>query len=120
MAAFVSVRFGLLGITAAAALGGAFVAAFLNRDEAILRGLLPAHVVVLGGVLLAAQVNVGLPSAALALVLTAPLAHWLFEKGPLARLRGKWGSVVRFGAVCLPLAIAWGLALSAQQAEQAW
>jgi hypothetical protein len=120
VAAFVSVRFGLLGIIAAAALGGACVATIRNRDEVILRALLPAQVVVLGGVMLAAQVNVGLPSAALTLVPIAPLALWLCEKGPLSHMRGKWGYIVRFGAVCLPLAIAWGLSLSAQQAEQAW
>ena len=120
VAAFVSIRFGLLGITAAAALSGAVVAAILSREEAVVRGLLPAHVVVLGGVMLAAEVNVGLPSAALVLILTAPLALWLCELGPLARLHGKWRIVVRFGVTIIPLAVAWGLSLSAQRLEQAW
>ena len=115
VAAFVSVRFGLLGVAAAAALSGPFVAAILYRDDAILRGLLPVHVVVLGGIMLAAQVNVGLPSATLVLIPAAPLIHWLCEIGPLARLHGKWRSVVRFGAIGLPLAVAWGLSLSAQR-----
>jgi hypothetical protein len=120
VAAFVSIRFGLLGIAAAAALGGACLAAIINGDESIVRGLLPAHVVVLGGVLLAAQVNVGLPLAALALVAMAPVAIWLCELGPLAKLRGQWRYIARCGAICLPLATAWALSWSVQQVDQAW
>lgn len=120
VAVFVSVRFGLLGIAAAAALAGPFVAAILTREEAIVRGLLPVHAVTLGGILLAAQVNSGMPTAALLLIATAPLPLWLCEQGPFARLRGKWKSAVRLGVVSLPLAAAWGLAVSAQQVEQSW
>ena len=65
----------------------------------------------LGGVMLAAQVNVGLPLPSLVLISIAPLAIWSCEAGPLSKLRGRWAYVVRFGAVSLPLAAAWGLSL---------
>jgi hypothetical protein len=121
VAAFISGRIGMLGIAAAAAVGGVCFVAIFHHEAAIVRGLLPAHVVILGGVLLAAQLSAGLPTSALVLIAIAPLALWLCEMGPLARLRGRWKSVIQIGVVCLPLAAAWALALSAQQpTEQGW
>jgi hypothetical protein len=120
VAAFVSIRLGLLGVVAGAALSGSCVAAYLEGDSGTLRGMLPAHVVVFGGVMLAAGLNVGLPPAALILICSAPFGLWLCCTGPLARLPGKWRSVVQAGVICLPLVVAWGLTLSAQQAEQTW
>lgn len=120
VAAVVSLRFGLLGVAASAALSGGFVAALLKRDDRIVQGLLPAQTVVTCGIMLAAQVNVGLPPAALVLIPAAPLALWLCEAGPLAKVRGRWGYVIRLGAVILPLAIAWGLSWGALRSESAW
>jgi hypothetical protein len=120
VAGLVSLRFGLLGVAASAALSGGFITSFRQQDSAIVRGLLPAQTVMLGGVMLAAQVNVGLPLPSLILISIAPLAMWSCEAGPLSKLRGTWAYVVRFGAVSLPLAAAWGLSLPLLRSESRW
>lgn len=120
VAAVVSLRFGLLEIAASAALGGGFLAALQKQDDRIVRGLLPAQTVVACGIILFARVNVGLPPASLVLIPAAPLMLWLGEAGPLGNVRGRWGSLLRIGAVTLPLAVAWGLAAGALRSEPAW
>jgi hypothetical protein len=120
VASLVSLRFGLLGVAASAALSGGFITSFRQQDSAIVRGLLPAQTVLLGGVMLAAQVNVGLPLPSLVLISIAPLAMWTCEAGPLSKLRGRWAYFVRIGAVSLPLAAAWGLSLPLLRSEPRW
>ena len=115
IAAFVSLRFGLLTAAATAAWAGASVAVLRDRTKTSLRGLLPVHAVIFGGLLLAAQVNVALPRLCFVLIAAAPLMLWPFELRPLAKLRGKSAILVRLAAVSVPLTIACGLAYQAMR-----
>ena len=101
-------------------MSGGFLTALHKRDDRIVRGLLPAQTLVACGIMLFAQVNVGLPPASLILIPAVPLALWLLEAGPLAVVRGKWRYVIGIGAVIFPLAVAWGLSWAALQTEPAW
>ena len=102
-----SLRIGSLGAIGAAALAGGGVAVAWTRDRTSLRGLLPCQSVVLCGVIMTAHLGDGFPKYAPILILIAPLMLWLFEFGPLAKLRGMSAMIAKASAVCLPLGAAW-------------
>ena len=111
LAAFVSVRFGLLTVAAAAALSGCWVISFRDSSRELVRGVTLFYSVVVGGLLLTGQVAAVLPSVCFALILAAPLMLWLCEFPPLSRPQGKWGVLIRLVAISLPLATACLLAV---------
>lgn len=107
----VSTRIGFLGAACAAALAGGGLSAALKRDSTVVRGVLAPASVILVGVLLTAQLN-GLPLSTIALILSAPLALWLFEGGPLSKLQGLQSQLVKMIIVAVPHIAAWCLSLS--------
>ena len=117
---FISLRMGLLGIVAAAAIGGIAAAALLTGEQQILRGLLPVFVVVVGGISFSAGMNDGLPPAALVAVCAAPLTLWIGCIGPITRLPRKWRIVLMAGLIVVPLVAAWEISVASMPTKQAW
>lgn len=111
LAAFVSMRFGLLTVAAAAALSGCWVVSFRDSSRNLARGVTLFYSVVIGGLLLTGQVAAVLPSVCFVLVLAAPLMLWVCEFAPLSRPQGKNAVMVRLVAISLPLATAFLLAV---------
>jgi hypothetical protein len=77
LAAFVSLRFGLLACAASAALSGCGIVAFRSRSRNVVRGTVMFYAVVVGGLMSAGQLADVLPSACFPLVLAAPLVLWV-------------------------------------------
>ncbi len=111
LAAFLSVRFGLLTVAAAAALSGCWVISFRDSRCDLIRGMTLFYSVVVGGLMLAGQVAAVLPSICFALILAAPLMLWLCEFQPLASAQGQRAVMIRLMAISLPLATAFLLAV---------
>ena len=102
-----SIRIGFLGAAGAAALAGGGLSAAWKRDATIIRGTVGAPSVVLCGILLTAKLDDGLTIPLIALILLAPLTLWLFEAGPLGRLKGYRAALAKAFAVGLPHFAAW-------------
>ena len=111
LAVFVSVRFGLLTVAAAAALSGCWVTTFRNSARDLVRGVTLFYSVVVGGLMLTGQVAAVLPTACFALMLAAPSMLWVCEFPPLSRSQGKHAVMIQLVAIGLPLATAFLLAV---------
>lgn len=115
-----SVRIGFLGIVGAAAICGGAIAVLWKRDAMIVRGLIGPTGVLLAGQLLTAEINDAINPPTIALVAIAPLVLWLFEAGPLAKLKGGISHVTKAMLVALPLIGAWGLSISGIRIGESW
>lgn len=115
-----SVRIGFLGIVGAVAICGGVIAALWKRDPMIVRGLIGPAAVLLAGQLLTAEINDAINPPTIALVAIAPLMLWLFEAGPLARLKGSVSHVTKAMLVALPLIAAWRLSISGIRIGESW
>ncbi len=111
LAAFVSVRFGLLTVASAAALSGCWAISFRDSSRELVCGVTLFYSVVIGGLMLTGQVAAVLPSACFVLILAAPLMLWVCEIPPLSRPQGKSAVMIRLVAISLPLATAFLLAV---------
>ncbi len=97
------------------------VLAFLwKRDAAIIRGLIGPACILLAGELLTAEINDAINPPTIALIAIAPLMLWLFEVGPLAKLKGIAAGATKAALVALPLIAAWGLSWSGIHIGDAW
>lgn len=99
----VSLRIGFLTAASASALIGVLLTTIWTQDRTILRGALPCHGVVLCGAILTSSLDDGFPRYAPLLILIAPQMLWLFQFGPLAKLRGSMGLIARAIAIAAPL-----------------
>ena len=98
-----------LGGVLAATLGAAVVVAWLRPALALVGGA-GAAVLVNGALAITGAYIAYLPREAAALLVLAPLAGWLGERGPLARLRPARGALARMLLVALPCGVAVWLA----------
>ncbi len=116
----VSVKFGQVAVVATAAIVGCSVASSFDSRETKInaRGLIPAFVVVVGGLALVSFIEPAPPLYGMLLVPAAALTLWTYRWGPLARLGGVTASVIQVAAVLVPLAIAWIWAMMGEGAER--
>ncbi|MDB5343548.1 MAG: hypothetical protein JWP89_1925 [Schlesneria sp.] len=115
-----SIRIGFLGAAGATGLAGGVLAFLWKRDAAIIRGLIGPACILLAGELLTAEINDAINPPTIALIAMAPLMLWLFEAGPLAKLKGIAAWSARAALVALPLAAAWGLSWSGIHVGDSW
>ena len=106
-----SIKIGGLAGVGAAGLAGCILLVVWSREVTLIRGLLAAHSVILGGVLLNGYLyDMAWPP--LLLVSVSPLTLCLFEVGPLARLNGGPGHLAKAFLVALPQIGAWYLVMA--------
>jgi hypothetical protein len=115
-----SIRIGVLGAAGAAGLAGGVLAFLWKRDAAIIRGLVGPACILLAGELLTAEINDAINPPTIALIAIAPLMLWLFEAGPLAKLKGFTAWATKTALVALPLIAAWGLSWSGIHVGDSW
>ncbi len=115
-----SLRIGFLGVVGATGLAGGVLAFLWKRDAAIIRGLIGPACILLAGELLTAEINDAINPPTIALIAIAPLMLWLFEVGPLAKLKGIAAGATKAALVALPLIAAWGLSWSGIHIGDAW
>ncbi|HEY4262877.1 MAG TPA: hypothetical protein VGM98_22145 [Schlesneria sp.] len=115
-----SIRIGFLGAAGAAGLAGGVLAFLWTRDTAIIRGLIGPACILLAGELLTAEINDAINPPTIALIAIAPLMLWLFEVGPLAKLKGIAAWSAKAALVALPLVAAWGLSWSGIHVGDSW
>lgn len=115
-----SIKIGFVGALGAASLSGGILAFLWKRDAAIVRGLIGPACILLAGELLTAEINDAISPPTIALVAIAPLMLWLFEAGPLAKLKGTTAHAGKAALVALPLLAAWGLSWSGIHIGDSW
>jgi hypothetical protein len=117
---FVSVKFGQVAVVAAAATVGCLVASFFHSVQTNINvhGLIPAFVVVVGGLALVSFIEPAPPLYGMLLVPAASLTLWSYGWGPLARLGAVTAAGVQVAAVLVPLAISWIWAMLGEGAER--
>ncbi len=115
-----STRIGFLGAAGATGLAGGVLAFLWKRDPAIIRGLIGPACILLAGELLTAEINDAINPPTIALIAMAPLMLWLFEMGPLAKLKGTAAWSAKATLVALPLVAAWGLSWSGIHVGDSW
>ncbi len=112
LAVELSLTFGALGGALFATLAGCWLVLLLRKQKEFVASALPVYAVILGGLMLAGWLNVNsFPNArplriSMALIPAAPLVLWLFEFGPLSRLKGIKSTVAQVAAVVLALVAA--------------
>lgn len=111
LSAFVSLRFGLLTVAAAAALSGCCVVSTRDSARELVRGVILFYSVVVGGLMLVGELAAVLPRVCFLLILAASLMLWLCEFLPAATASNKRAFVIRLVAVASPLAAAFLVAL---------
>jgi hypothetical protein len=111
MSAFVSLRFGLLAVAAAAAISGCSVVSFRGNARDLVRGMILVHFVIVSGLMLAGQLVAVLPSACFVLIPAAPLMLWPCELLPQPGVTNKRAIAIRAVAIALPLGLAFVVAL---------
>jgi hypothetical protein len=99
----------LCGVVASM-LGAAVVAAWLRPELSLARGPIAVPAMLLGALCLGGVYLHELPPLSGLLLVLAPLAAWLGELGPLARLPARRALIVRLALVLIPVAIAYYLA----------
>ena len=107
LAVFVSVKFGQIAGIAAAAVAGNAATSGRHRDKIVwARGLLPALVVLLGGIAFVGYVELEPPQTGLLLLPLAPLMLWTCVWGPLARLTGMAAAATQTAVVSTVILVA--------------
>ena len=98
LAYFLSERFGMTSLVAAAALAGGGLGALRWSINAV-RGLIPLYSILVGGLVLVGYVDSvqSFPSHAMLLLPGAPLALWSITAGPLSRWTGLAAAAAQFG-----------------------
>jgi hypothetical protein len=117
----VSVKYGQVAAIATAAMAGCAVTSLLpkltrrasegsaDQPPNAIRGLIPVFTILVGGLAFVGGIEPSPPMPMILVAPAAPLMHWLFAAGPLARLTGSRAVAAQSAAVLLPLviAIAW-------------
>lgn len=111
MAAFVSLRFGMLAFAAFAAVSGVCAMSAFGSTRDVVRGAALFYAVVIGGLMLTGQLVGVVPSVCFFLISAAPTVLWACEFGPLSRLTGNAAVIIRLAAIALPLTAAFVMAL---------
>lgn len=106
VAVFVSLTFGQLAGIAAAAMAGCTVATSRVGDPTLTRAVIPAFVVVVGGLLFVGSIEPDPALHGFLLVPAAPLGLWMCARGPFARHRGVAGGAIGLVGVLVLLVIA--------------
>ncbi|MFB3107499.1 MAG: sulfatase-like hydrolase/transferase, partial [Pseudomonadales bacterium] len=89
VAAFVSLRYGYLAGVAAASVFGCWLASLVaEMESSTAQSLIPMFVILMGGIAFVGYIEPEPPLTALLLIPAAPLALWICQIGPLARLQG--------------------------------
>lgn len=111
LAAGISLKYGQVAGIAAAALAGCFVCGVFDHQPLATRGLIPAFVVLVGGIAFVGCIEPQPPRYGALVMPAAPLLLWSFAFGPQARLSGKTAAIAQTVAVLIPLTIALVLVL---------
>jgi hypothetical protein len=77
-----------------------------NEETTVVRGLIPAFMIVVGGIVFVGCVEPQRPQYGLLLLPAAISGLWLCESPPLRRFSGSKRSVVQIASVAIPLSLA--------------
>jgi len=105
IAAFISLRYGRVSAVAGTAVVGCCVAAFFQKDQLTIRGVMPIYAVLIGGLAFVGFVEPEMPLFGVLVMPAAPLALWVVGWLPFVKSNERLLMVVQTTAVLVVLVI---------------